>query len=556
LSGLILRTQFRESTTTRLILKYLRERGMQEAFEAVQSATPSTSAVQLEHPSLTQLHDYLVKQGDFDAAENLLSDMAFQSDGPSLLDEYCSSAQPTAEWTRLDILPDVLTWDGEAPSPRGGHQMVLVRPNSNASSLRDDTDDIISIDLDVDDEAAIYLFGGWDGTSELSDFWRFSIKHQRWEVLHESQASSGMGEPVWPSARSCHQMCVDESTGDIYLLGKFTEASEAGVAESPVDPPSVPAESAPAAPDTESAGLGRGTGGRRAVGISPTTALTTTTPRLHPGVEAVASQPRFADFWVYHTRGPLAATWEKLSCAGGPEQMFDHQMVCDASGRKLYVFGGKYYRDREARYHGLYSYCFENKRWALMIKRFEPPEPLDIPPRTGHTMLLDPIERQLIIFGGQRGETYLTDLWTYPIGTGDVRCVDEAYGSSGGPDGGFTARAAMDTSRREFTLLSGLVRDRAPPHETTVKVGLLVCESAFLAEASRPRMLSGSIVYRQVRGGEWPATVKARRNQSPALPINSSMIPFGTSTTWVTPFSDTNSAYYSTYIAIRRQSCR
>ena len=256
-------------TTTRLILKYLRQRGMQEAFEALQRAAPSTSAVQLEHPSLTQLHDYLVKQGDFDAAEQLLSEIAFPSSGSSLFDEYCSSAQPRAEWTRLDTLPDVLTWDGEAPSPRGGHQMVLLRPNSNATSLRDDTDDIISIDLEEDDEAAIYLFGGWDGTKELSDFWRFSLKHQRWEIIQESQASSGMGEAAWPSARSCHQMCVDETTGDIYLSGKFIEASETASMDSPLDPPQpVPGESALAAlASTE----GRGTGGRRAVGVAPGT---------------------------------------------------------------------------------------------------------------------------------------------------------------------------------------------------------------------------------------------------------------------------------------------
>jgi hypothetical protein len=50
--------------------------------------------------------------------------------------------------------------DGDAPCARGGHQMC------------------------IDSEyKKIYLFGGWDGKRDLSDFWCFNIRDNRWRRL-------------------------------------------------------------------------------------------------------------------------------------------------------------------------------------------------------------------------------------------------------------------------------------------------------------------------------------------------------------------------------------
>lgn len=198
-----------------------------------------------------------------------------------------------------------------------------------------------------------------------------------------------------------------------------------------------------------------------------------------PRPSAQQEQPESArnriDLWVYHTRGSLQNTWEKLTsdtvdeCR--PDQLFDHQMVFDAASRKIFIFGGKCYRNGAATYPGLYAYFLDRKVWVMQTSDSATMEH-PIPSRTGHTMLLDPVDRQLIVFAGQRGETYLNDLWTFDIQKIRAKCIDKAYGENGGPDAGFTARAVLDASRREFTLLSGLVRDRAPPHETTVKVSI------------------------------------------------------------------------------------
>jgi hypothetical protein len=50
--------------------------------------------------------------------------------------------------------------DGDAPCARGGHQICLDPENEK-----------------------IYLYGGWDGQRELSDFWCYNIKTSRWKLL-------------------------------------------------------------------------------------------------------------------------------------------------------------------------------------------------------------------------------------------------------------------------------------------------------------------------------------------------------------------------------------
>lgn len=50
--------------------------------------------------------------------------------------------------------------DGDSPCARGGHQMCI------------DTK-----------EGMIYVFGGWDGRRDLSDFWCYNIRLNEWELL-------------------------------------------------------------------------------------------------------------------------------------------------------------------------------------------------------------------------------------------------------------------------------------------------------------------------------------------------------------------------------------
>lgn len=404
--------QFREDQANRLILKHLRQRGLMAAFEALQRSSPTdpvgsitsplnptSGANQLEHPILTQLHGCLVKQGNFDAAESLLSSIAYPSSSsstevhaeadvlmsstiyptfpapsyhdttssaevarPSLFDQYCNTQNPAVQWTRLDTLQETSSWEGSAPSARGGHQMVLVRQRAAPSeNTRSPGHHHEGMETSIGDEsgsegagAALYLFGGWDGTQELSDFWKYDLQKGRWELLsrdtgspdpgdHPYATAHGLSNPhdaaahIGPGSRSCHQMAVDDSTGDIYLFGRFVDGQKDTSSSRVPTPSQIEGEStAPSNNTSATGGPGRGTQGRRAVNATPMPTVVISSPQLRgdapdtqmsgagnatPDRQSLAGRIPFnedtssykPDLWVYHTRGEQAGTWEKLS---------------------------------------------------------------------------------------------------------------------------------------------------------------------------------------------------------------------------------------------------
>lgn len=183
-------------------------------------------SVQLEHPFLTQLHQALVVSGDFDATEALLTQAARSrpreillpghdtptSDAPdteaSLFGLHAYNVVPKAVWSRLDVEDATLSVDGEAPSPRGGHKLIYV-PRDVLTGQR----------------ACLLLLGGFDGKEELADFWSFDLPTPedpieykgRWSILSWNTADEG-----GPGSLSCHQACVNEQTGEMYVMGRFT----------------------------------------------------------------------------------------------------------------------------------------------------------------------------------------------------------------------------------------------------------------------------------------------------------------------------------------------
>ena len=182
-------------------------------------------------------------------------------------------------------------------------------------------------------------------------------------------------------------------------------------------------------------------------------------------------------------------------------------MVVDATSRQLYVFGGKYYNSLgQAQYSGLYRYSLASRSWDVLSNDVDPYTgsfltSASIPSRIGHSMLLDAANRSLIVLAGQRVDAYLSDLWTYRIEDNIWECCEGDSSVSGGPDGGFTQRATMDYKRREFVLLSGLVRDRIPPHHTNVKVS---AQGRFETVARWLTALrQNSIWIRSLQSHEW-----------------------------------------------------
>ena len=65
----------------------------------------------------------------------------------------------------------------------------------------------------------IYLIGGWDGMTDLSDFWAFSAETNQWTCLSRDTEQDG-----GPCARSCHKMCLDGKRKLIYTLGRYLDS--------------------------------------------------------------------------------------------------------------------------------------------------------------------------------------------------------------------------------------------------------------------------------------------------------------------------------------------
>lgn len=485
-------SEHRDSIVLRLMLKHLRSRAYHSAFrvllESSQLGAPLDSSLQhsdqerpFEHPIVTQLFHTLM-QGQWDAAEASLEKAAWGEStnedvvdtkdagmsasitaASSLLSAYVERSIPKPFWTPLGGVDE----NGEAPCGRGGHQM----------------------DLDVE-KGVLWLFGGWDGSRDLADLWVYYIREARWRCVSQDVTKQG-----GPSARSCHKMLFDPRTGFLYVLGKFVDhdkASRRG-ASSPrpatEDSSGTPSSTArglflprfpgatltdPAAQETQEemfasnrGGSMRLSGGHRAEGE----AHGDTASLHHANGEhlsaPVGSPPGFeSDFYRFSTR---SERWDRLShdtfAEGGPKLLFDHQMVIDPETQLLYVFGGRVATADSGKVElsGMWKYDVIQRSWTFLFD--DNSSGGKIPSRVGHTMLLDAPrrgtfagKRVLWVLAGQRGTTYLADMWTYQLSSGSVQLVNSDYSLGGGPEGGFTQRATMDISAREIALFSGLAR--------------------------------------------------------------------------------------------------
>lgn len=131
------------------------------------------SNIQLEDPLITRLHQALVLEGNFDEAESIID----EGNSQHVFQSYAEDAKYLPIWQRIYATNDgkkkkkkngmtmkclFFLLDGDAPCARGGHQLCLDAYNEK-----------------------IYLFGGWDGKRELSDFWYYHIKEKRWKLLSQ-----------------------------------------------------------------------------------------------------------------------------------------------------------------------------------------------------------------------------------------------------------------------------------------------------------------------------------------------------------------------------------
>uniref|UniRef100_A0A8B9C4S1 Muskelin n=2 Tax=Anser TaxID=8842 RepID=A0A8B9C4S1_9AVES len=374
-------SKYREQEAIRLCLKHFRQHNYTEAFESLQKKTK----IALEHPMLTDLHDKLVLKGDFDACEELIEKAV--NDG--LFNQYISQQEYKPRWGQ--IIPKSTKGDGEdsRPGMRGGHQMVI----------------------DVQTET-VYLFGGWDGTQDLADFWAYSVKENQWTCIsRDTEKESG------PSARSCHKMCIDIQRRQIYTLGRYLDSS-----------------------------------------VRNSKSLKSDFYRYDIDTNT----------WMLLS--------EDTAADGGPKLVFDHQMCMDSEKHMIYTFGGRILtcngsvddsRASEPQFSGLFAFDCQCQTWKLLREDSCNAGPEDIQSRIGHCMLFHSKNRCLYVFGGQRSKTYLNDFFSYDVDSDHVDIISDGTKKDSGmvPMTGFTQRATIDPELNEIHVLSGLSKDKEKREE-------------------------------------------------------------------------------------------
>lgn len=202
---------------------------------------------------------------------------------------------------------------------------------------------------------AIYLLGGWDGHRDLGDFWRFDVLGGEWVCLSEDARREG-----GPGPRSCHKMVIHSGLRRLFVFGRYVDT------------------------------------------------------------ETRASIPLTAEFYYYDLdRHVWSCIAEDVQASGGPGLIYDHQMAIDEDRNVIYVFGGRLINqpstasgggggNTETHYSGLFSYDINGGHWRLIRSDPDPiPGSPTIKSRIGHSMIFNPITRQLYVFAGQRHKDYL-----------------------------------------------------------------------------------------------------------------------------------------------------
>ncbi|XP_055628729.1 muskelin isoform X2 [Toxorhynchites rutilus septentrionalis] len=375
LSNLRKYNMLREVQIVRLFMKHCRQQGYVKAFNALQEET----GVRLEDERMTELHEVLVNQGDFNKTEEMLVDFI----NKGLMDDYLSKQEYKPNWS-LQLTPE----NEPRPGRRGGHQLII---------------DLIS--------STIWLYGGWDGSEDLSDLWSYNVKNNQWTLIHQkSELLDG------PTPRACHKMVYDSKNSQIFMLGRYLDSA------------------------------------------SRTEDNTYSDFYLYNTVSKM---------WFL--------ICNDTAQVGGPQLVYDHQMCIDAQKQTIYVFGGRILEPKneeesssDYKYSGLYSYHICTNTWNhILVDCGHPsaasPHVQSIKSRVTHSMLFHHKHRKLYIFGGQRGKDYMTDFLIYDIDNNELsNMTPENMGTDlkNVPQSGFTQRATIDCEKDEIYVLTSLSKDK------------------------------------------------------------------------------------------------
>ncbi|KAI3652008.1 hypothetical protein MP228_003311 [Amoeboaphelidium protococcarum] len=390
----------KEKEIVRMMLKFVRERGMDGVFNAI---IQQAQSVQLEDPMLTLMHKFLVGDGNFHQAEEIVC-----SGNSELFNEYIALQPYKPEWKRLDVYDQ----NGEKPGMRGGHQMCM----------------------DIENRV-LYLLGGWNGTKDLADFWAYHLPQSGQKSnarMSDSNVSTANDDGHWerisadtsldggPGARSCHKIAFDQESGMIYVFGKYVDLQSRPEANMQAD--------------------------------FYCFNVHTRKWKLISGNTLLKGGPDL----IYDHQMCIDPVKKMMYIFGGKS--------LNASTATEGKYSGLYQYDiKHDRWKLLLPDAQQNQGEDAIS---QVPSTASLKSRIGHSMLLDHQDRKLYIFAGQRMKDYLGDFYVYDIDSGALVELTREASKQGGPDCGFTQRATLNIMQKELYVFSGLMREKNSNQDT------------------------------------------------------------------------------------------
>lgn len=153
------------------------------------------------------------------------------------------------------------------------------------------------------------------------------------------------------------------------------------------------------------------------------------------------------DLWAYR---PASNTWVELTPTGGPPPArVIHTAVWDPVNNQMLVFGGDGYSTPSSDLNDLWAYRPGSNTWVPISPATVLPSPRD-----GHTAVWDPTNAQMLIFGGFNGGVEFNDLWAYrPASNTWVQLSPTGTA----PSARFAATAVWDPRNAQMLVFGGYI---------------------------------------------------------------------------------------------------
>uniref|UniRef100_H2ZEN2 F5/8 type C domain-containing protein n=1 Tax=Ciona savignyi TaxID=51511 RepID=H2ZEN2_CIOSA len=397
--------KYREREAIRLCLKHFRQHNYMDAFHSLQKKTK----ISLEDPLLSDLHQVLVCESNFEKSESIIEKAIKDGKFNSYIGRQIYKPRWKANHTHSEgtgVNP---------PGMRGGHQMCVDHING-----------------------IIYLLGGWNGVEDLADFWQFCCKTGVWKCLSQNTADDG-----GPSARSCHKICIDCKNGKIYTLGRYLDSIKRNQQSVENDfhvynimegnwsliSKNVSAAGGPKLIFDHQMCFDDKT---NTIFVFGGRILTCSAPLHGPGLPSSAHDerpiPEFSGLYSYNV---VTNVWKLLredSGNAGPQDIrsrIGHSMLLDSKNHRLYIFGGQ--RSKEY-VNDFFYYDINNDRVTVLNDgtRKEPGLPpsgftqrATINSELGEIYMLSGLSKDR----EKREENMHNSFWVYLIGENRWSCI-------------------------------------------------------------------------------------------------------------------------------------